>query len=532
MGRLTNIIFITGFVLCSTVISLNRETIDYSNEVRTLILGITTLSLFAVMACRAKAEDLAVIRNPIFAVYFIYWLAVTFSIVLAGNIGEAAYGSVKVFTLMFYLYGTAVKLKDDDRGFAKSLILVNIGLGLLAVYQFIYKEPHMRIGLMAGVNFNAQAFFLLGILCVHYRRRWKVPAAMAIVLSAFAIITLQSRAVWLAVFAAAVVFAFSNRKYILIGLVGSTMTAALVFVYLDSHSNLDLRSLEQRIDIWTQTGRMIKDHPMGVGAGNWQVKFPVYSGFLKPLHRDVVYNDRKFYTQNHNDPQQILAEIGPAGFLVYLLMFIFAMRYSSGWVRAAIAGYMVISLFDFPAERAFHPMMLMILFAIAIKEVPAFRIEPGRRWYPVVAGTVAAVLIFSVYDFAVRYESSRQTRRIYNARIDTQWKTMVTETSRISPLASIDPQSTTPLLFYRGLGYFYQGDLKKATIAFAGAQKVNPNHLFSVMNMAYCYVLSGELDKADEYYQRAKKMYPDFAGVDKALHAMNALTGRLIGEGS
>lgn len=56
---------------------------------------------------------------------------------------------------------------------------------------------------------------------------------------------------------------------------------------------------------------MIKDHPLGVGAGNWIFEYPLYRNRLNVR----AFNKRIQITRVHNDYIQYLAELGFPGFL-------------------------------------------------------------------------------------------------------------------------------------------------------------------------------------------------------------------------
>jgi len=73
------------------------------------------------------------------------------------------------------------------------------------------------------------------------------------------------------------------------------------FLLIDTHAG-------SRMDIWTDTIGMIKDHPLGVGLANYEYVMPVYNA-----HGPLGIK----YTHAHNDYLQILAEVGlPAFFLI------------------------------------------------------------------------------------------------------------------------------------------------------------------------------------------------------------------------
>jgi len=62
-----------------------------------------------------------------------------------------------------------------------------------------------------------------------------------------------------------------------------------------------------RLDIWKDTWAMIREHPLGVGLGNYEHVYPVYQAHFSP-HLRVL--------DAHNDFLQVLAESGWPGFAV------------------------------------------------------------------------------------------------------------------------------------------------------------------------------------------------------------------------
>ncbi|MCF8084744.1 MAG: O-antigen ligase family protein [Deltaproteobacteria bacterium] len=133
---------------------------------------------------------------------------------------------------------------------------------------------------------------------------------------------------------------------------------------------------EGRMDIWAQTWDMVKDHPFGVGLGNFQVLEPVY---VDPGRPGISYR------LAHNDYLQFLVEAGwvgalalVAGFFLFLIRSIRRVRrigFEVGRSRlmvsiGALAGLCSMAFhgfFDFnfqiPANQVFFVLLLALVEA-------------------------------------------------------------------------------------------------------------------------------------------------------------------------
>ena len=128
-----------------------------------------------------------------------------------------------------------------------------------------------------------------------------------------------------------------------------------------------------RMKVWTQTWDMVKDHPMGIGLGNYEVVEPVY----------VDEGERIRLRHAHNDYLQLVAETGwlgtvplVAGFFLFLARGIWRVRrigFDVGRFRlmvavGALAGLCSMGLhsfFDFnlqiPANQVFFVLLLALV---------------------------------------------------------------------------------------------------------------------------------------------------------------------------
>ena len=127
-----------------------------------------------------------------------------------------------------------------------------------------------------------------------------------------------------------------------------------------------------RLPAWINTTAMIADHPIvGVGAGQWAVMYPLYSDRLA---QDVIYNENTRIINLHNDYLEILANFGLIGFsflmwLAYLVLIrIWRILRDTGnkyrlhvlGITLSLFGFLVVSLFSFPA-KIFLPAFLVFL---------------------------------------------------------------------------------------------------------------------------------------------------------------------------
>lgn len=540
MDRLIKYVFVANLCLMATVFSWRDQTVDATVPTRNYIFGIATAVLFLLIVMDRRNFDFSIIKMMIFPAFAFYFLVVTYSIILCDmpgivnstNTGEAIYGSVRTFVLMVFLFEAALILNKDTEFFLKAVVVVTIMLGIYGVYQFFTIEnTAARTGTMANMNTNSSSFFIFLVLSVYLilQKKWIIPATIAAVLCVFVILTLRTRAVWLALFVAAIVFAATKRKYVMVVIVVLPLALGLIWSFRGS-AIFSTASMVHRTQMWRQIIRQARDRPLGIGAENWKIHAPLYHRYMAPEMREKVYRNETF-GRPHNGFLKTLSETGWAGLSGLLLLFAISLYYSRSnrVILAGISGIMLITFFSYLLERPCHSMMLMVLFALAIKchHKPS-SINLKSKWIYALTAIVAAGLCFSIYNFAVRHETSCRIMRIYKAKLTGQWKTIISETDRISALSTVD-NTGTPLLFYRGLAAFWLGQADEAVKVFIAAQKENPNHLHSIMNLGTCYTYAKELDKAQECYEKVVQMYPDFEGAKKGLHTLDVFSGRLIG---
>jgi len=166
-------------------------------------------------------------------------------------------------------------------------------------------------------------------------------------------------------------------------------------------------SARLRLAVWGDTIDFIRDHPLGVGAGNFEHAFIPYA--LRGRSRP---GETLVYRSPHNDFLRLLAEEGLLGgilllTLLGLLVLEVNRSQATGWWRSeagallgsAGAFFVVEAFFQFPFEMAAPALLGAILLGLALacaEGAPhggaAERPRPGGPW-PERAGDAACVLL-------------------------------------------------------------------------------------------------------------------------------------------
>ncbi len=501
MKRTENIIFATGFVLCSVMLAFHRETVDITLTKRNMIWGATTLILFAFLTVRGM--DWSVLKKSIFFAFFVYFIVTVLSYRIAHSKSEVIYNALRTFMMMAYLL-VAYNILRDYKHFGKVIILVTIGLGIYSIDEMLAGDFILR-GLMANKNQCASAFVLLSIMCAHYYRIWKAPAVIAIALSLIVIVATKARSSWLAVFVVLLALAVHNKKVLVCALL-LLVAAAGIFISSErvrSHRIFNTESMAQRKDMWKSSLMMAKHTPIGIGAGNWKVNFGAYARQYSPMVLDMVYA-RKFLVRAHNSFLQQLAELGYIGFICYVSLFAFAIYYSGGMIRIGLIAYMTIAFFSFPDERPFHSMMLMLYFAHALLQSHNGFVV---RRYRVLGAVVCIVLLMCVGDFVLRYNYSKDLVQIKKAMAAKEFDKVIDITSNNTFLCDID-LSGTPREMFTGVAYSGKKDYPSAIRHMNEARKIAPYHIYIRMNLGIYYAKNGQYLEAYGHFKDLLALYP------------------------
>lgn len=483
---------------------------------------------------------------------------------------DAYFELLKLAALLWLILATSRAIHGESRNvmlLAKLVTLSSFAVGGFAVLQYyqIAIFDWMKVdttvdstlghrNLLASFIALALPFVAYGFLAGH--GRWRVTGAVTLLLSVFLLVVLQTRAVWVAspaglAFSLCVLLAGMKRAPLddgkqamcrprmvqAAGLTALGLTLALVCYsspasrapmgrHAGSLVELGDASIHERLELWSRTIRMIRDHPLtGVGLGNWRRAIPAYEGAGLRSDTGTLHFQRP-----HNDLLWVASETGLPGGILYVAMFVSILVLGvQAIVRArsahdrlvltlmlwGVSSHVLDSLFSFPKERITHLAYLALLTGTLI----SFHTSPGgkpaavpfsRRWTTAIALLAwMAALITGQYAWS-RYRAEVHLRRALEARAAKHWPQMAAELDRIDTrFYDMDP-TAAPVVWYRGVARFQMGDQAAALDDFRAALAVHPNHVHVLNNMATCQTLRGETEDALHNYRRAIGIAPRF----------------------
>ncbi len=565
------------------------KTIDPVLTLRFVIWATLTLVLFIklLIALRRASSYTNILRRMIFPAFACYLLFSVVSLTKAINVTEGVYEVLKIFVSIAYLFLATKNLSRNKCYIAiivKAIVISSMILSVICFFQYFtqffntsYAACNIT-GTMAQRNQLSSALFLMMPFCLYamlaFRTYWKIISFVAMVPLLTIILLNQTRSVWLAIAvsglatATIVLLLFLQEKFQVptearVGMGRGCLLAFLALIcsvglfsclhfksnsvgsvvgrvesiISPSHSNNSIR-----ISMWRQTYELAQNNPVcGIGAGNWKISFPSYG--IEDFPDQRMFKT-EYFVRPENDYLWVLSEIGIAGFLFYLAIFVTILIYIfkiiigssslndkllSIHIFFGIIGYMVFSFFTFPKERIFHSMFLIMMMAMVTSIYHRLRPETktvSNRFVLWLSLPCIAILIFAVIVGYYRMNAEIYTKRALAARKASNWPAVIVEIDKgYSKWAMLDPMST-PLKWYRGEANYMMNNIPEALEDFKMAYKAHPYHIHVLNNLAGSYETMGEHEKAIEYYNMALDIYPQFEDVLINLGAVYYNAGR------
>jgi O-antigen ligase len=559
-----------GLLLVVLNLVIDTQAMDISLIPRLLALQFILL-LFVVLAGwsgLAARVNFTVLGNPLVLCFAGYSLLTAVSLIHATNPTAGLSEATKTFATLVTLSLACLLLplrQDWPLLLMKCAVIAAI-LGLCAgLYDWISgpglglhprQEMLAVMGLMSNVNLYASFLLLLLPLCavgvIALSGLWRYLAAFAGVLLALVIIGLQTRATYLGLAAAGSVMVVALARaawcngwskgkrpafvaiivVLAIVLASSFLSAAggaYVIERIQSFAgDRSMTAAGGRPVIWLASLAMIRDHFMGgVGAGNFPVHLHAYFDIDDPEFSMIHPN----WLQPHNDLLWVFAEKGLLGFILYMAVWVLAFFYllralkkaqdpAFRWLALAtlsgLAGYFVVSLFDFPMERINHQVYLAFYLAVGVLLGGACSNSVGaplfaaRRARWIFATAIAVLLAGVVYSAA----ALRQERLVLKSRLaflDEDWAASLKHAqAALSSWKSLDPFAV-PVVYLQGMGHLMLAQHRQALDCFQQARFQMPTRAYILNSVAVVQGMLGNYEEAIACFSEVLRRSPNHA---------------------
>ena len=307
------------------------------------------------------------------------------------------------------------------------------------------------------------------------------------------------------------------------------------FVSMTKGAEYNQGSFSVRTLMWKSTARMIQAHPaLGVGAGAWEVQVPIFQEAGSQLETD-------YYA--HNEPLQLIAEYGLAGWLFFtsLLSYLawatyrtWADRSDAGRREAPLRALTLASLLVFLlVSNAGFPWRLActgVLFALSLSILGAsdVRLGLGRHYlwrraawqkYQSISALCATAVCTGLAFYIAQQAIECEARLVRATRIaltiaqsadptDPRWeREKATLLQLLREGIAINPhyRKLTPIAADAMAAW---GDWKNATWVWESVLASRPNVVGILANVARGHLQAGDVAKAQDYFERAKRLQP------------------------
>ena len=365
------------------------------------------------------------------------------------------------------------------------------------------------------------------------------------------LILTRTRAAWLGVFIALIVFTFLNRyaifstlqsmkkNYASIAMLIGSVILVVYFLNISVsgisgpkrsvwNTVLTLSRLKTdsdwggRLNMYKSAAGIIKENPsLGIGLGNWRLVSPKYSD-------NNAYTDGNFtkITQRpHNDFLWLLSEVGIIGmifiigFLTYHLRLLLKAlkrgkdsddeRYLFMFCLISLIAIGIESMFDFPRQRTMPNLYLWsIMGFIATTSIQSIGEDKYKNAVPLaLAAVLSVVSVFAYFDLKSNIYS--QDAKYYNNN-NMPKELYASSAIALSFYRNLD-NAGTPIYYYMGIAKHQLDDKNAAKLFFQKALQLAPFHIGALTNYMILLGELGELTSAHKIMGIIQHVYPRMA---------------------
>ena len=558
--------FKTGYLLFFILLPL----ISFSNLVdfvlipRQIFLAIFLLIL--ILFIKNSKIEIIPFKEPIYIAFFIFIFLNLISFKQANVISESHAFFAKIVILFVFFFVTCTLLINKIISVSTIVICVVLFAfiaNVIALVQVIEKTnngQHLTasIGSITGNFANKNLLSSVLFLCIPFlflglneSKKINYVSIITLFSTFFILILVRTRVVLIAslvFFILIMAFMLFEKykiklKYLIVTTIAFFILSFSGFYYFLQKQNLksttingyldqyfyrllDSETLKTRVLFWKNSIEIFKENWFfGVGLGNWQLVFPkIGLDNFKAL--DDVVNGETTLQRPHNDFIWILCETGILGLFAYLFIFgllfyqlIYLIKNTVStskkrnyyYLFSGLAGYIVISFFDFPYERIEHQVILMVLFSIITFKF--YNLKNQNLTLKSNTNVQFILLIPIVYTLIVsynRFNGELHTSKMYIAKNNKNWSGLITESQKAKNYFYQLDNASIPISWYEGIGHFNSKNIQESEDCFYAAYQLNPYNIYVINNLASAYQVNGKTNEAIDLYKLALQISKNF----------------------
>ena len=507
---------------------------------------------------RQKFPYIPLFKDFTLFLYFLYGLIGFLSVFYSGNQADGIFEWLKwgygvIFFLLMYHLGARSQtfMRSMVYGFIfiTFLSLVSGAFQLMRViesFDISLHASYLVSGPFGHKNIFAQILLIALPFSIYGALKWnnliKYISWVNIAGSIGFIAILLSRGAWVALVIAGLgtfgFFLLTNRKlkipnltfrylplltFVLVGIIGSGIFYANTDKSLSfseriaSITNFSHYSTKDRIGLWQRSFKLFTEKPIqGHGMASWKVEVvKLGTHGLKTDTGEITY------VRPHNDYFWILSEQGLVGFIPYFLFLIllFARLYTllrkqkndrSFYlaITFALIAYLSIAFFSFPKERIEHVLIFHLLIVPIFFNNKVSEKEESKLVRISAFSLIAIILILGGWIGLKRYQGEKHINKAITLQNRGQWKRALEELESIDLRYLPMDHTATPVELYIGSIYIREYQPKFGCSAYQRAFEKHPWHPGVKTGLGKCYKMSGQFEKAEEFYVNAFETTP------------------------
>jgi tetratricopeptide (TPR) repeat protein len=535
------------FIISILPIVFSFSTFDSVLHIRFIFLSIAV----SIVALLYLFKNKKLVNNYLnHSALLVYLIMIFFYVFSAFYNGPAAYSIFLCLKLsLFYIFSIFIInliIEYGYKHYCQSVVIFSLLISTIYFLQitdnydvidFVFSSTMGNKNLLGSAIFLSLPFLFYTIIIGN--KLWRIISYVAIFMAIIILVSVKSMAVIIALIISALSFLILFKRnqinrYIIKAIYICALFFLATFISFNFF-NYDIKIKDKistfikyrssaRLVLYKSTFKLIKHNLLlGVGPGNWKIKCPEYGVYSTKELDHTYYNGLNFVQRPHNDFLWVFAEAGVFAGLCYIILFLIILRESYLLYKrnvkkerifylllfSTILGYSLISMVDFPLERISHNILFFLIVSIiisgTIKQNNNYK-DYASVW---VLYLFLSITLFAVYVGYVRYNGEIHATNAIRYKVKNNWPMVIKEINKAYDIHYYEIDNTsTPLLWYRGLAYFQQNQIEKALVDFKQAYKVNPNHIHTLNNIGTCYGNLGEMEKAKEFYNKVLALYP------------------------